>query len=211
MTASLASAKSVFSGAKPFLNFVGDGKDVGGILGVAGIELIRLLLDGSDHPQPGFIQDVEIALHHARRSQGGKLGNVDQIVEHRAQRGLSIEDGNVDEGHSGHVRGIGDDARPTRSNAIVERWVRNGFTGLRDIKDSHIPKQGRGKKGSECSDLSGAEGNGRRPIFLALLLQPGNSLGNQAHQFRLGKLCRFHRYHYLTGRGSRVRSFPIGD
>ncbi len=47
MTASLASARSVFSGAKPFLNFAGDGKDIGGILGVAGIELIRLLFHGS--------------------------------------------------------------------------------------------------------------------------------------------------------------------
>jgi hypothetical protein len=54
----------------------------------------------------------------------------------------------------------------------------------------------------ECSDLGGAEGNGRRPIFLALLLQPGNSLGKSRSPVPLGKLCRFHRYRYLTGRGS---------
>jgi hypothetical protein len=43
---------SISSGAKPSLDFVDDGKDIGGILRVAGVELIGLLFYGSDHPQP---------------------------------------------------------------------------------------------------------------------------------------------------------------
>jgi hypothetical protein len=61
---------------------------------------------------------------------------VDEVVKQRAQRGLSIEKGDVDEGNGGHVRGVRDDARASRAHALVEWRVGNGFGGLGYVEDS---------------------------------------------------------------------------
>jgi hypothetical protein len=86
---------------------------------------------------------VKITAHHAFRPQNRNLRRVDQIVKQRAQGGLPIEDGDVDERHSGHMRRVRNDARSSRSYALVERRLGNRFCGLGNVEDSLVE----GKKG----------------------------------------------------------------
>jgi hypothetical protein len=41
-----------------------------------------------------------------------------------------MEDGDVEQGHGGHVPGVEGDARSARADALVEMRVRNDFSGL---------------------------------------------------------------------------------
>jgi hypothetical protein len=96
-------------------------------------------------------------------------------------------------------RSVGDDARPSCTDALVEGRVRNRFSGLGDVEDSQVGKDIGRKKGLQRSCLIGGEGDRGRPIFLPLLPDPGDGFGNQVGQFGLAKLWRFHQDDPLSG------------